>query len=140
MVVVAVTRQGAVGIDVEKIRAITISDFSQYLPEVANLLENNSDEQANVLFFDCWTRKEAVLKGVGTGLLAPLEQVILKENTALFCENTWFLKKLLIDERYCCHVATEQPLEHVTVEYVNLMKDEFFIDGKGIVQNRSVAV
>lgn len=133
MVVVAVTRQGAIGIDVEKIRAINIGDFSKYVPEVANLHENNSAEQATILFFDCWTRKEAVLKGCGTGLLAPLEQVVLKENTALFRDTTWFLKKLSLDERYCCHVATEQPLEHVALDYVNLMNDEFFNDGKGVV-------
>ena len=134
MVVVAVTRQGAIGIDVEKIRAIDISDFCQYVPEVANLHENNTSEQVNVLFFDCWTRKEAVLKGCGKGLLAPLDQVVLKENTALFCDTTWFLEKQLLDEKYCCYVATDQPLEHVAIEYVNLMNDTSFNDGTGIVK------
>jgi 4'-phosphopantetheinyl transferase len=125
MVVVAVTRQKAIGIDIEKIRAINISDFSHYLPEVATLHKNNTAEQANILFFDCWTRKEAVLKGCGKGLLAPLEHVVLKDDTALYCDTTWFLKKLLLDEQYCCHVATAQPPEHVAIEYVNLMNDEF---------------
>jgi len=91
MVVLAVTKSGAVGIDVEKIRAVNSEDFSRYLPEVANLHEKYAVDHVNNLFFDCWTQKEAVLKGYGKGLLAPLEQVAIKEGTALFYETTWFI-------------------------------------------------
>jgi 4'-phosphopantetheinyl transferase len=121
MVVLAVIRSGAVGIDIEEIRAVNIEEFSRYLPEVANLHEKYDADQVNNLFFDCWTQKEAVLKGYGKGLLAPLEQVVIKEGTALFYETTWFTKKLRIDEGYCCHVATDKPLKDVAVERVNLM-------------------
>jgi 4'-phosphopantetheinyl transferase len=121
MVVLAVTQSGAVGIDIEKIRAVNIEDFSRYVPEVANLNEKYDVDHVNNLFFDCWTQKEAVLKGYGKGLLAPLEQVAIKEGTARFYETTWFIKKLLIDEGYCCHAATDKLLEHVAFERVNLM-------------------
>jgi len=120
MVALAVTESGAVGIDIEKICAVNIDDFSQYLPEVANLHEKCDADHINGLFFDCWTQKEAVLKGSGKGLLAPLEQVAIKEGTAFFYETTWFIKKLSIDEGYCCHVATDKRLEHVAVERVDL--------------------
>jgi 4'-phosphopantetheinyl transferase len=121
MVVLAVTKGGAVGIDIEKIRAVKIDDFSRYVPEVANLREKYDADQVNRLFFDCWTQKEAVLKGNGKGLLAPLEQVVIKQGTALFYDTVWFTKKLRIDEGYCCHVATDKPLKDVAVERVNLM-------------------
>jgi 4'-phosphopantetheinyl transferase len=121
MVVLAVIQSGAIGIDIEKIRTVNIEDYSRYLPEVANLHEKYDIDRVNDIFFDCWTKKEAVLKGYGQGLLAPLEQVAIKEGTAFFCETTWFIKKLLIDSGYCCHVATDQRLEHVAVENVNLM-------------------
>jgi 4'-phosphopantetheinyl transferase len=121
MVVLAVTKGGAVGIDIEKIRTVKIDDFSRYVPEVANLYEKYDADQVNSLFFDCWTQKEAVLKGYGKGLLAPLEQVVIKQGTALFYETTWFTKKLRIDEGYCCHVATDKPLMDIAVERVNLM-------------------
>ena len=121
MVVLAVTKSGQVGIDIEKIRFVPLEDFSRYVPEVANLHEKYDADHANELFFDCWTQKEAVLKGYGKGLLAPLEQVAIQENTALFYETTWFIKKLPIDEGYCCHVATDKLLEHVAAERVNLM-------------------
>ena len=121
MVVVAVFQSGVVGIDVEKIRAVNLDDFSRYLPEVANLHEKYDADQVNNLFFDCWTQKEAVLKGYGKGLLTPLEQVAVQGGTALFYGTTWFIKKLAIDEGYCCHVATDKLLAHVAVERVNLM-------------------
>jgi 4'-phosphopantetheinyl transferase len=121
MVVLAVIQSGVVGIDIEKIRAVNIEDFSRYVPEVANLHEKYDADHVNNLFFDCWTQKEAVLKGAGKGLLAPLEKVTIKEGAALFHETTWFIKKLPIDEGYCCHVATDQPLGHVAIEGVNLM-------------------
>jgi 4'-phosphopantetheinyl transferase len=122
MVVLAVAQSGAVGIDIERIRAVNIEDFSQYVPEVANLHEKYDVDHVNNLFFDCWTQKEAVLKGYGKGLLAPLEQVAIEEGKALFYETAWFIKKLLIDEGYCCHVATERLMEHVAVERVNLLR------------------
>ena len=123
VVVLAVTQNGAVGIDIEKIRAINIDDFSQYIPEVANLHKKHDTDpgHVNTLFFDCWTKKEAVLKGSGKGLLAPLEQVAIQEGMAFFYETTWFIKKLPIAEGYCCHIATDKPLEHVAVESVDLM-------------------
>ena len=119
----AVTQNGAVGIDIEKIRAINIDDFSQYIPEVANLHKKHDTDpgHVNTLFFDCWTQKEAVLKGSGKGLLAPLEQVAIKEGMAFFYETTWFIKKLPIAEGYCCHIATDKLSEHVAIESMDLM-------------------
>lgn len=125
LVVLAVSEQGTLGIDLEKIRDINIKDFLRYVPEVADLHLHHTPEQVKDLFFDCWTQKEAVLKGSGKGLLAPLDQVVLQGNTSILYDTTWHLKKLLLDKRYCCHIATNQPLEHVTVEFVNLMDTDF---------------
>jgi 4'-phosphopantetheinyl transferase len=126
MIVLAVIQSGAVGIDIEKIRPVNLQDFSQDLPEIANLQEKYDADDVNSLFFDCWTQKEAVLKGYGKGLLAPLEQVAIKEGAACFRESTWFIRKLFIKEGYCCHVATDKILNHVVVEHVDLMNGDFF--------------
>jgi 4'-phosphopantetheinyl transferase len=121
VVVLAVAGDGEIGIDIEKIREVDIDDFSRDLPEIANLSLHYDEDRIRGLFFDCWTRKEAVLKGCGKGLSVPLTRVMLKERTALLHDTTWFIEKVRIEDAYCCHVATERPLEHVAVERVNLM-------------------
>lgn len=121
MVVLAVVQSGAVGVDIEEIRPIDTEDFSRYLPEVADLHEKDDSAFVRHLFFDCWTQKEAVLKGCGKGLLAPLEQVAIGEGTARFDQTTWFMKKLHLDHGYCCHVATDRQPGRIIVEPVDLM-------------------
>ncbi len=121
IVILALAGNQPIGIDIEKIRLIDINDFSKELPEVATLYEHYEADQANLLFFDCWTQKEAVLKANGKGLAAPLKQVILNAESAFFDNTRWIIKKLLIDENYCCHVAAHKHLEEYSVECVDLM-------------------
>lgn len=121
MVVLAVTHRGTVGIDIEKIRSVNLDDFSGQVPEVDSLRGIADPDHANRLFFDCWTRREAVLKGCGKGLMASLAHVVFRGDGAFCCGTSWFIKKLFLDDGYSCHVATDQPLEHVQIERVNLM-------------------
>ena len=121
IVVLALAENGPVGIDIEEIRDVNFEDYAQQLPEITSLHKHFDAYHANNLFFDCWTRKEAVLKACGEGLLAPLEDVVLKEDSANFLETSWFTQKLLIEEGYCCHVATDQPVKQLAVEYVDLL-------------------
>lgn len=125
IIVLAVAQCCNVGIDIEKIRQVNIDDFSSYLPEVANLRETNDPDNVSRIFFDCWTSREAVMKGCGKGLLAPMEHVVLKNDNALLYETKWFIKKVPIDDGYCCHVATDKPTGNIALEQVNLT------DGKG---------
>ncbi len=73
---VAVTRDAAVGVDVEHIRADFASDeiarrfFSRVEVETFNSL---SKEEQVAAFFRCWTRKEAYIKAIGKGLSQPLD-------------------------------------------------------------------
>ena len=73
----AFTLSAEVGVDVERIRALTDMDeiarrfFSK--EEVVDLhrLPMHSRERA---FFACWTAKEAYIKGIGEGLSMPLDR------------------------------------------------------------------
>jgi 4'-phosphopantetheinyl transferase len=73
---VAVTRDAAVGVDVEHVRADFARDeiarrfFSRM--EVATFNSLAKEEQV-AAFFRCWTRKEAYIKAIGKGLSQPLD-------------------------------------------------------------------
>jgi 4'-phosphopantetheinyl transferase len=129
IVVLALAENGLVGIDIEEIRLVNVEDYLRQIPEITNVHEKLDVSHANNFFFDCWTKKEAVLKAYGEGLLAPLEYVVLKEDTAHFLETSWFTKKMIIEEGYCCHVATDQPVKQLAVERVDLLNCNYDLQG-----------
>lgn len=107
IVTLALVDVGRTGIDVEKIRPIQMDDFSSYLPEISDPDALDASDRLNI-FYDCWTKKEAVLKGEGSGLLAPLMKVNLRGDKAFYDDNVWFLRKIDCGADYCCHVATSE--------------------------------
>lgn len=76
----AVTLNRELGVDVEHVQSpYDVDGLAQqfFAPtEVAQLYSLSEDQRFNA-FFNCWTRKEAVLKAVGTGLTFPLDKVIV---------------------------------------------------------------
>jgi 4'-phosphopantetheinyl transferase len=78
LALVAVTRMGPVGVDVECVRAIKNADelvarfFSKREDE---LFRRVSTEQKPAAFFNLWTRKEALLKATGEGITRSLNLV-----------------------------------------------------------------
>lgn len=77
LAVVAVTVATEVGADVERLRempdALSISErfFSTAERQVLAAVDDAERDRA---FFHCWTRKEAYLKAVGTGITVPLDR------------------------------------------------------------------
>jgi 4'-phosphopantetheinyl transferase len=72
LVGVAVHPDGAVGLDVEQVRELT--DLAAMADHVCSPQESAPDAPA---FFTLWTRKEALLKAVGTGLATPMSTITL---------------------------------------------------------------
>jgi 4'-phosphopantetheinyl transferase len=116
LVLYAVASKREVGIDTERIvpeavtqplieRLMSTSEISvfQSLPQSAQ----------SKAFFDCWTRKEAYLKGLGVGLqvepasfavsLRPGEPAALLEGT----DHDWSLQALALNEEYSATVAVK---------------------------------
>ena len=74
------TFDSELGVDLEHIRvphdfdSLAAQFFARV--EVDSLREIPEDERLEA-FFNCWTRKEAILKATGTGLSFPLDRVVV---------------------------------------------------------------
>jgi 4'-phosphopantetheinyl transferase len=78
LALVAVTRLGDVGVDVEKVR--WLADFDElvsrfFSPREAAVFRDLSEEEKSGAFFNLWTRKEAWLKATGEGIAHSLNRV-----------------------------------------------------------------
>lgn len=78
MALCSVTAGIELGADVERIRAVV--NFHElarrfFAESEINLIENLDQRERLLGFFNCWTRKEAYLKAVGSGLSFPLNKL-----------------------------------------------------------------
>ena len=78
LVLIAVTPNGIVGVDVEQIRSLP--DFQElvarfFSPHESSRFRSLPPEQKAAAFFNLWTRKEAWLKATGEGITDLLNQV-----------------------------------------------------------------
>lgn len=76
----AVALHRDVGVDVERLRegrdheGLAERFFS---PQEVETLRRTPDGRRTAAFFNCWTRKEAVLKAVGIGIAFPLDRLVV---------------------------------------------------------------
>jgi 4'-phosphopantetheinyl transferase len=82
---VAVTDGVPLGVDIEAADAVDFELVSRLVMTAAELAALRSaigDEERRSLFLRVWTRKEAVLKAAGVGLVAPLDQIDVQPTSA----------------------------------------------------------
>ncbi len=65
--------RGKIGIDAEKVRDIDLMDYRDVLSDIEWPLLTDSSPQVN--FWDIWTRKEALAKASGKGIVMELDQI-----------------------------------------------------------------
>lgn len=72
---VAVARGRELGVDVECVRPLSHQELARrfFAAEEVEALERMTDAQQQEAFFACWTRKEAYVKALGTGLAMELD-------------------------------------------------------------------
>ena len=104
------------GVDVEQIRQLTCLNFKRVM-SAAELAEI---QQTPMLFFDLWSKKEAVVKAADTVGLARMSDVSLKQNMAVLDEKQWFLKSINLDEQYAVNMATSQAVDELIVKQVQI--------------------
>jgi len=120
-ILIAVAREHKVGIDVERIRSdMEIESMAGrfFSPIEASELMALPPEQRELAFFNCWTRKEAYIKGQGLGLSLPLDSfdVSLVPNEPAILRATrpdekeasrWILFSLDVAPHYAAALAVE---------------------------------
>ena len=89
---IAITTEGPVGVDVERIRPdVATSGLAERFfsaPEVAALRRLSAPAQERA-FFECWTRKEAYIKALGTGLAERLDRFAVSLGPGCPAELRW---------------------------------------------------
>lgn len=127
----AVALDRELGVDLEYIhRPTEIEGLAErfFAPREVDMLRSLPEKQRIEAFFNCWTRKEAVLKAVGIGLGMPLNQVevtlspqdparvlVFADDAATALRSVilpWWLHNLDPASDYCGALASRgQPLE-----------------------------
>ena len=77
LALLAIAGRGRVGVDAETVRpGIEVADLSRrfFAPAEADEILRLPPEAQLAAFFACWTRKEAFVKALGTGLAVPLDR------------------------------------------------------------------
>lgn len=126
VVLVAISRNRRIGIDVEEIRAL--NDFQSIARrhftrrEYAYIFDQPIEDR-NREFFRCWTRKEAYTKATGKGLSIPLDSfdTLLGPGQPVdswICVvdghgRKWFLKDIEAPRNYMAAIAVEDGIDRL---------------------------
>ena len=117
-VAVAISR-APVGVDIERVRADCSWDAIAAIcfhPTERALLQRGNETASCEAFFEIWTRKEAYLKGIGTGLSTdPASFSSLAPNSAVASDvsdlpvRTWFTRTIDAPSGYKGALASQWP-------------------------------
>ncbi len=115
-ILVISSQSALVGIDVEKIKELKRLNFKMVMSsqELAQI------QKQPVLFFDLWSKKEAVVKAADTIGLARMSDVKLQVDSAALDEKKWHLKTISLDDAYVINLATSKPIDKVILKQLQL--------------------
>lgn len=111
--VIALTRERAVGVDVEHLRPVRATAIARrfFAPSEFAALERLQGADRDRAFLRCWTRKEAWVKGLGQGLRVSLSsfEVGVEPGSVRLVRGTeeWTLRDLSPDPRTVACVAAQ---------------------------------
>ncbi|SMO55422.1 4'-phosphopantetheinyl transferase [Chryseobacterium rhizoplanae] len=107
--VVCAIAEYPLGIDIEyNDPKISYHDFTfQMTPNEIQEIQDAEDEMNG--FFTYWTRKEAVIKAHGAGMILPLESFEIANDECIIEDEKFFIKKIFIHEDYHSYMASSDP-------------------------------
>jgi 4'-phosphopantetheinyl transferase len=97
----ALSTTGPVGVDVERIGAITADGFRIYLNATERAWAGDDPRR----FYALWTRKEAIVKAAATRGLAQLRDVAIDRDRATFAGACWRTAQIPLHRDFSAHVA-----------------------------------
>ncbi len=103
------TDTGSIGVDIEQIKPIVLDDYIDYFTSDEWRIILDSENQSD-RFFEFWTRKEAIVKAIGTGLHIPLSNIAVINNRVTYNDISYYIQKLIIAKDYQCHLASTEPV------------------------------
>jgi 4'-phosphopantetheinyl transferase len=116
---IAVARDREVGVDVEEVCLEDLEPIvhTAFSPTERLAFGRLTGEARVDAFYRCWTRKEAIVKGLGLGLhaeLTELEVPVERQDRPLllvpppaFASKAWILDDITLDSRHMAAVAVE---------------------------------
>ncbi len=121
----ALSDNGPVGMDIEFIRPL--QDVERMFEQILSPQETASRDTDGNLFFQYWTRKEAVIKAEGTGGVWNMSDVRLQEREAFYKDRRWRLYPLELVPGYAACVASDRDSPDIRIESITC---EQLISGK----------
>lgn len=119
-VVVAASTSVKIGVDIERVRELRNLNFKMImLPDELKLIRETPS-----LFFELWSKKEAVVKAADTSGLSRMRDVVLTENKAMLDGASWLLRSIKLDaqldEQYEGYLATSAPVDELKIKHILL--------------------
>lgn len=115
--VCAISKTIGVGIDIERIKPIQLSDFTLLFSQI-ELQQIRDAEDTHAVFFSLWTQKESFAKAIGKGLHIPLKQIKIENGQIWHDNRNWFLQKVDIHPEYRCHLCLPSVLHAVMIQEI----------------------
>jgi len=127
---VAISAAGEVGVDLERERDVEALAIARhhFAPEEADAIARAPAATRRACFFRHWVAKEAVLKGIGTGLTLPLDGFALRFDDALVRARviardprlgavSWNVRMLPAGDGWHAAIATQAEAPRIVVGY-----------------------
>ncbi|QTE39744.1 4'-phosphopantetheinyl transferase superfamily protein [Mucilaginibacter gossypii] len=124
VVVCAVSDEGLVGVDLERVDEVILADYRDQMTDFEWTTVVSSP--ASDAFFNYWTQKESVLKAAGTGLSTDLKSFEIISGKTVVDDSKWFVLPIELRAGYVCHLAGNSDFDSETLTLREVGFNDYF--------------